>query len=385
MNNKNNNKSENVSKDYNHFDEIHLNLINSMNSFEDVGPDQLEVVNEHMFEEASYRSMNTVYRSVDALNLHHASSAAFHPNSMIGNTNLSQSELPKFHTEEAEGIGKKELSVCSSDDSFLSRVDASARKQISGNSTTCAEYSIPHDEVNADRSFLPMQPFYVSPFTNFVTDKSVGHIKACIDSELSKHDGVSYEFFPKNCRWEAVYLIGSIRSKYEISLFQCSRGGFMVEGNRLSGDSFPFMEMYQSIRRKVTDDTKETSIPTFPNPEINDASPSDVEKSIDTVLSMAGSGIGEAQLGASQIFCDIFSSSHTAHQIGKLQDCLSALIKLTQVDFQYCNQHAICALAQVSSTPICQQFLSQNKELLTSILILCADGKYKLLALTFAQ
>jgi hypothetical protein len=156
-------------------------------------------------------------------------------------------------------------------------------------------------------------------------------------------------------------------------------GGFVVEGNRLSGDSLAFVNVYQAVLNIFIPPTDVAPLPCLPIPGgVDDASSSDVDLSIDSVLSMASSGIGEAQVSASQIFCDIFTRSNTTHliNINKYNECLAALVMLATVEFESCNQHAICALAHLSSSHSCQEVLMRDERFLQTLLPLCSDGNY---------
>lgn len=222
---------------------------------------------------------------------------------------------------------------------------------------------------------VPVEPFYIAPSTHFLTSLNVGDIKARVETELKGMSGVSYEFFAEKSRWEGVYLVGSARCKFEINVYRRLSGGYVVEGNRLNGDSLAFITIYQAIRNRfVTTPDDMEPIPMLPVSEsLQGVSISDMDEGIDGVLSMAYSGKGEAQLGASQIFCDIFNRGDNTHLISKYNECLTALVNLVNVDFQSCNQHAICALAHLSSSHECQEMLIKDTAFLQTLLPLCSD------------
>mmetsp|Transcript_6201 Transcript_6201/g.10136 ORF Transcript_6201/g.10136 Transcript_6201/m.10136 type:complete len:423 (-) Transcript_6201:242-1510(-) len=226
---------------------------------------------------------------------------------------------------------------------------------------------------------VPVEPFYIAPATHFLTTLNAGDIKARVETVLRGISGVSYEFYADKCRWEGVYLVSSVRCKFEFNVYRRQSGGFVVEGNRLNGDSMAFITVYKAVRsRFVTSPDDQEPIPMLPIPDsLNDVSVSDMDEGIDGVLSMAYSGKGEAQLGASQIFCDIFNRADSTHLISKYAECLTALVDLVNVDFQSCNQHAICALAHLSSSHECQEMLIKDTSFLQTLLPLCsADGNF---------
>ena len=306
-------------------------------------------MNDYMFQEASYRAMNTIFRSIASDNTDHISVTQGDDSSM-SQANHS-AELPN-------------------------KVDATDHKAMEVEAPRPIHSTSSHDEpLSEDNITVPEEPLYISPVTHFETYNSVNVIKNCIDNVLFNRDGVSFEFFPHRCRWEAVYLVGSTRSKFEICVYRHSLVVYVIEGNRLSGDGFVFTEIYQAIRCLIMQSFEEVSPYLLPNPGFDETTVDDMESAIDSVLAMAESGIAEAQLGAAQIFCDIFSRE-AVPQGDKLRKCITSLVKLTQVDFQFCNQHAICALAQLSSSRSSQEVLSHDKEFLTNIMKLCADGNY---------
>lgn len=224
----------------------------------------------------------------------------------------------------------------------------------------------------------PAEPFYVAPSTHFLTNQNVGDIKARVELELDGMDGVSYEFFFEKCRWEGVYLVSSSRCKFEINVYKRTSGGFVVEGNRLCGESIAFITVYQAVRNLFVTPPLTSTWSSFtptapPRRTINQ----DEEMiSLNAVFSMARCPVGEAQLSAAQIFCDMTKDT-SKHSFLIQNHCVPVLVKLMQVDFQSCNQHAICALAHLSSSLACQELLRRDTDFLQALLPLCsADGNY---------
>jgi hypothetical protein len=329
------------------FDEVHLNLVNSMNyGFEDSGAidiAELTRVNDQTFEDASYRSIGVLQ---EPMSLH----------------------MPRSLTSDENGAH------------VLSQ-QSKAGMMIENKKQDAPKSALRSDPVikvtSNDTISVPVEPFYVAPSTNFVIDKiDINVFKAQVEMELDKRTGVSYSFFPAKCRWEGVYLAGSMRCKFEINVYRRPCGGLIVEGNRLSGESMAFVDIYRALRESFVDCEKISPFPLLPNPGFRETSPSDIDNSIDAVLSMADSGICEAQLGASQIFCDIFSLPETANHTKKLAECLDALVKLSNVEYEFCNQHAICALAELSTSRTCQEVLLRNKKFMKTLLANSSDGNY---------
>jgi hypothetical protein len=256
--------------------------------------------------------------------------------------------------------------------------------QLSGRDQPKATVTAPKIEVTTSQGgkssrpiFVPSEPFYVAPSTHFLTKLDVGDMKARVEEELKNQPGLSFEFFPSKCRWEGVYLDGAARCKFEINVYKRSGGELVVEGNRLSGDSYAFINIYKSLLNLFVPCELKEVARLLPIPDsICDVDSEAIDESIDSVLSMANSGIGEAQVGASQIFCDIFQRTHATHLISKLTECIASLVHLVDVEFQSCNQHAVCALAQLSSTHSGQEVLMRDERFLHTLLPLCSDGSY---------
>jgi len=102
---------------------------------------------------------------------------------------------------------------------------------------------------------------------------------------------------------------------------------------------------------------------------------SEVQKSIAAVVSMATCGVGEAQVSAAQILCNL-CNDQTKHTTLLQSGCVPALVRLMNVEFQSCNQHAICALTHLSSSRNCQEVLMRDRSFLQTLLPLCSDGNY---------
>lgn len=220
---------------------------------------------------------------------------------------------------------------------------------------------------------VPSEPIYVSPTTSFITGQGIDDIKAIIDNELRGQDKISSEFFDTKCRWEGVYLDGSIRCKFEVNIYCQQSGDFVVECNRLSGDSFAFVQFFKSIKNRFLSSSEiaqehRLSLP----PPRQQVQQDRLEKSIRNVVSMADSGVGEAQVSAAQIFCNV-SADASKHDMLMHCGCIPALMKLMKVEFESCNEHAVCALANLSSSPNCQDILTKDENFVKTLLPLCSD------------
>lgn len=230
--------------------------------------------------------------------------------------------------------------------------------------------------------YVPEIPIFVA-VTQFACFHSIETVITMIESELNNILEVSYEFSHQKCRWEGVYLCGPTRCKFEFNVYKTSNGSYLIEGNRLSGDNISFGAIFRRVRQKFSSDNSVSTSPTsvmdfqhIPLPEVAiELTSQEIASAMVPILAMASSGMCESQVCAAQIFCDL-SLQQNMHEIMCGSECVNALVKLMNVDFDYCNQHAICALANLSSSRSCQEILVKNTSFLQQMLQLCSNGSY---------
>lgn len=250
-------------------------------------------------------------------------------------------------------------------------------------STKSASKSLPDDIVKRARNVnVPEQPFYIA-VTQFTCDRDIDMIMFTIENELSCVAEVSFEFFSKDCTWKGIYLSGPTRCKFEFNVFKNGCGSHIVEGNRLSGDGFPFNTIFRNMRSKLSSEamcSSPSSVINFqyiPLPEtLPELSYEEITEALSPVLAMALSGKCESQVSAAQIFCDL-SMQQNMIEVLCTDECVSALVQLCRVDFDCCNQHAICALANLSSARNCQEVILRDESFLQHLIQLCRDGCFR--------
>lgn len=228
---------------------------------------------------------------------------------------------------------------------------------------------------------VPEQPFFVAP-TQFASSHDLNTLISMVEHDLSNVIEVSYEFYHQKCRWECVYLCGPTRSKFEFNVYKSGNESYIIEGNRLCGDSFPFSTIFRALREKFCTSGITKCPPSVLNfqcvPLLESSvelSPSEINDAVAPILAMAASGKCESMVNAAQILCDL-SLQESMRESISTRDCVMTLVKLTRVEFDYCNQHAICALANLSSSRSCREFLLNDDSFLQQLLHLCADGSY---------
>jgi hypothetical protein len=89
--------------------------------------------------------------------------------------------------------------------------------------------------VESSQPSVPEMPLYIGP-SNFNCSLGLPEIKRRVEQQLNNVMEVSFKFIASDCRWEAVYLRGSSRCKFEVNIYNSDkvRNTFVVEGNRLS-------------------------------------------------------------------------------------------------------------------------------------------------------
>lgn len=228
---------------------------------------------------------------------------------------------------------------------------------------------------------VPEQPFFIA-VTQFSSSHDIDTVISIIEQELSSVSEVSFLFYPDKCRWESMYLSGPTRCKFEFNVFKNGHGSHIVEGNRLSGEGFPFSAIFKNIRSKFAPDgvcSSPNSVVNFQFIPLPDCLPeltsADILEAVAPILTMAASGMCESQVNAAQMFCDL-SLQQEMNEVLCDSDCIDALVNLCRVEFDSCNQHAICALANLSSSRSCQEALLQDKTFLRHLMNLSRDGTF---------
>jgi hypothetical protein len=235
---------------------------------------------------------------------------------------------------------------------------------------------------------VPVKPFYIAK-TNFLCFLSIVDIISKVEKRLNSILEVSYQFMHNECMWDAVYLRGSSHCKFQIHVFKEDSKSFIIEGNRLSGDGFPFRRIYDDLKADFSSnfecqcETRDvfgmgmgfTSGVSVPSSE--PLSDTEASAAIKPIIDMAKSGMIDSQIEASAILCDL-SAQEDMQQFMCEGGCVKVLTDLLckEGEFQNSNFHAICALANLSSSVSCQELLASTPAFLTTLLRLSADGPY---------
>ena len=81
--------------------------------------------------------------------------------------------------------------------------------------------------------------------------------------------------------------------------------------------------------------------------------PDEAKEALQSILAMANSNHLESKIEAVKIFCDL-SYQPDMHYLLCDNNCIEILIESMKIEHEYCNQFAICALANLSSSRTCQ-------------------------------
>jgi hypothetical protein len=225
---------------------------------------------------------------------------------------------------------------------------------------------------------VPELPFDVA-MTQFETNCNIDTVVSFIEHELKSILEISYEFYHEKCRWECVYLCGASRCKFEFNVFKNGGGSYIVEGNRLFGEGFPFSGVFRSIKAKFTGDVclSPKSIVNFQCTPLSESSfelsDSEINDAILPVIAMAESSVYESKVNAAQIFCDLSQQENMLEVLCR-KECINALVGLSRIEFHHCSQHALCALANLSTSWSCQEALRDDETFLQQLLELCRCG-----------
>lgn len=95
----------------------------------------------------------------------------------------------------------------------------------------------------------------------------------------------------------------------------------------------------------------------IPLPVSQDLSAEDSLQALNVIVEMARASQLDTRAEAAKIFCDL-SLQQNMHDILCDAGCLAVLVDLMTIDYDCCNQHAACALANLSASRSCQVFYS---------------------------
>mmetsp|Transcript_30025 Transcript_30025/g.30476 ORF Transcript_30025/g.30476 Transcript_30025/m.30476 type:complete len:384 (+) Transcript_30025:209-1360(+) len=182
------------------------------------------------------------------------------------------------------------------------------------------------------------------------------------------------EFISSDCLWNVVFVCGSSSYKAQIHIYQDFEESFIVEAQRLSGDSASFRTMYRQLKDAITGSkcSLQCSARVYPLPDVPALSEGEMVESLAPVVSMAKDQYLECQQSAAQVLCDL-SQHEGMHNILCEAGCVEALVGLVRNGMDCTRQHAVLALANLSSSQSCQEAII-SEGVLPALLSLVTNG-----------
>jgi len=206
---------------------------------------------------------------------------------------------------------------------------------------------------------------------------------------------VSFEFVEHECSFNAVYVRGSRYCDFRIRIYEnTGKIGYLVEAQRLHKDScgFTFKTVFNAIKRSI-DQTYLSPTSTVDLSDISHSAAIDgidfssielstcsqltdgeIAESIRQVLDMAREKSEQAQLEACRILCDLSDEPEIRQRMADT-DCVKTLVDVLKCNRVLVQQHAVLALAQLSSCQKCVTAII-DAGAMPSLLSLACNGPY---------
>lgn len=177
------------------------------------------------------------------------------------------------------------------------------------------------------------------------------------------------------------YLSGSSHCKLQIHIYAGFTSGYVLEGNRLNGDSPLFRSLYCQLKSDLSTEEEVcydsfTVFTPLPAPiELLTAS-SDLH-GLGPVFRMAQSPYVEAQLEAARALSEYSNEEGMRSQMVHL-GCIPVLMELLSNSHssEWVQQHALMAIANLSDCCECHVAIIESG-LVPTLLNLCCDGTYQ--------
>ncbi len=130
---------------------------------------------------------------------------------------------------------------------------------------------------------------------------------------------------------------------------------YIVEANRIEGDSKPFFNFYREFKSLILNvaDSKPVNNFYFEPLSSSKISPEQFMGGVKPIFNMAAEPFFESRLEAAKMLCDL--ALHPDRSLLQLpecrEQCISALEGLIKDDFEYVRQHSMCALSAFVDIP----------------------------------
>jgi len=231
-----------------------------------------------------------------------------------------------------------------------------------------------------EKAFVaPEVPFLLMP-THFETELDLETISTRLEKTLFDAPGVSFECDRDNLEWSAVCMRGSLHAKFQYHVYSKTSTVFIVESNKLSGDTALFRSLFSTVKTGVlaTETVVFDALQVFAAPASAPALLADNsdQMGLGPILRMARLPYVESQVEASRSICDLSTEENSQVQLCQL-GVVAVLRDLLANSASECAQHhAVMTLANLSDNAACQSFVA-DPALLNVLIQLAADGPYQ--------
>jgi len=185
-------------------------------------------------------------------------------------------------------------------------------------------------------------------------DEIVELINVCLNN-FSEYD---FSYFHSDAMWKGKYLQGSSCCEIHIHIYAAGAEeptSFIVEANKVEGDSKPFMSFYRSFHSEIkgVSDNRPQSNLFFDRLPTSNLTPAAFMAGVMPIFNMVKEPFFEARLEASKMLCDL--ANHREQSLLQLVECRDQVIfsleQLVDDIFDAVKQHAMCALAAFVQIP----------------------------------
>lgn len=183
--------------------------------------------------------------------------------------------------------------------------------------------------------------------------KIIEAIEKCL-KDFREYD---FSFFPDDdCMWKGKFLSGSSYCEMHVHIYtQSPNPVYIIEANRLEGDSKPFFAFYREFKSLMLNCPEERPSNTFffePLPSTK-ITPEKFLDGVNPIFVMSSEPFFESRLEAAKMLCDL--AKHPDRGMLQLEECrkkcVGSLQKLVEDDFELVKQHAMCAFSEFVEVP----------------------------------
>ena len=223
-------------------------------------------------------------------------------------------------------------------------------------------------------NIVPRLPIYFNHSTFIEVYNTLLFITNELNAYFISNKNVSGEW--KNFTYTLVYLNNENRCMVMISIFDCENSSFLLEINRLSGDSLIFINIFKEVKNLFESDKLEIIDYPFFGSDVDKTQlePLIYNKALEDVLSMAFHKDEFVNVTASKIICSLLLQNDLL-DVDWL-NIFDALKHLITIKFDYCNEYAWGAIKILSSMK-CRKLIISDSELVYSLLELCSNDSYE--------